>query len=138
MRKERYIFETRIMEYKERAQQALDIVNNTFDLFNSYGPPFSVYGKSALTEKCKDGFVEKAIESIINKAKSGGVCEDKLNRIRYKCRTIHKILSEPSRKTRDALKAYGRIMLYDSERFCFYLNDEKLQRQAMRQAEDLD
>lgn len=138
MRKERRIFEERIREYKARAQQALDIVNNMHDLFNSYGSPFTVYDKNALSQKCKDGFIDQAIESIISKAKSGGVREDKLYRIEHRCSLLVKILSEPARRTKAALKGYGRVMLYDNEKLRFFLDRDKLEHFAMRYAEDLD
>ena len=138
MRKERRIFEERIREYKDGAQKALDIVNNMHDLFNSYGSPFTVYNKDTLSQKCKEGFVEEAIESILSKAKSGKVKEDKLYRIEHRCSLMVKILSEPARRTKAALKAYGRVMLYDSEKLCFFFDRDKLEHFAMRYAEDLD
>jgi len=138
MRDERRIFEERIREYKERAQQALDTVNNMHDLFNSYGFPFTVYDKDTLSRKCKEGFVEKAVKSIISKANSGGVTEDKIYRIEHRCSLMVKILSEPARRTKEALKGYGRVMLYDSERLRFVLNKEKLEIFAMRYADDLE
>lgn len=138
MREERRIFEERIREYKDRAQKALDIVNNMNDLFNSYGSPFTVYDKSTLSQKCKEGFVEEAVESILSKANSGGVKKDKLYRIEHRCSLMVKILTEPARRTKAALKAYGRVMLYDSERLRFFLDRDKLESYAMRYAEDLD
>lgn len=138
MRKERLIFEERIREYKARAQQALDIVNNMNDLFNSYGPPFTVYNKDTLSQKCKEGFVEESVESILSKAKSGGVREDKLYRIEHRCSLMVKILSEPAKRTKEALKGYGRVMLYDSEKLHFFFDRDKLEHFAMRYAEDLD
>lgn len=138
MRKERRIFEERIREYKDGAQKALDIVNNMNDLFNSYGSPFTVYNKDTLSQKCKDGFVEEAVGSILSKAKSGNVREDKLYRIEHRCSLMVKILSEPARRTKAALKAYGRVMLYDRERLRFFFDRDKLEHFAMRYAEDLD
>jgi len=138
MRDERRIFEERIREYKERAQQALDTVNNMYDLFNSYGFPFSVYDKETLSKKCKEGYVEEAVKLILSKAKSGGVKEDKLYRIGHRCSLMVKILSEPARRTKAALKAYGRVILYDSEKLRFFLDMDKLENYAMRYAEDLD
>ena len=138
MREERRIFEERIKEYKDGAKQALDIVNNMNDLFNSYGSPFTVYDKVALSQKCKEGYIEQAVESILSKAKSGNVREDKLYRIEHRCSLMVKILLEPARRTKAALKVYGRVMLYDSERLRFFLDRDKLECYAMRYAEDLD
>ena len=138
MRKERRIFEERIREYKDGAQKALDTVNNMHDLFNSYGPPFTIYDKHTLSKKCKEAFVEQSVMSILSKANSGGVKNDNLYRIKHRCSLMVRILSEPARRTKEVLKAYGRIMLYDSERLCFVIDREKMEIAAMRYADDME
>lgn len=137
MRAERIIFERKIKEYKDKAQQALDTVNGTVDLFNSYGSPFTVYDKNTFSQKCKDGFIDNAVESILNKAKSGGVREDKLYRIEHRCRLIAKILTDPAKMAKQAMNDYGRVFVFDSERLCFMMDRDKLDGAAMRHADDL-
>ena len=137
MREERIIFERKIMEYKEKAQQALDTVNEAAELFNSYGSPFSVYDKKTFSQKCKEGFINKAIESILSKAKSGGVRGDKLYRIEHRCRLVSMKLTDPAKMAKEAMKAYGRVFVFDSERLCFIMDRDKLEGAAMRHADDL-
>ena len=138
MRKERRIFEERIREYKEMAQEAIDTVNETADLFNSYGYPFCVYDKETLMRKCGDNYITKAIESILTKAISGGLNDNKVIRIEHKCSLMKKILSEPAERTKEALKGYGRIIHYDNNKLCFIFDRDKLESYAMRYAEDME
>lgn len=138
MSEERRIFETRIKEYKDRASNALDIINSTADLFNSYGFPFCIGNKETLLKKCKDGFVKHSVEAKLNKAKCGNARADYFQKIAYRYSLIEKILTEQAKKAKEALRLYGRVIIYDNARLCFFIDWDKLESDAVKYAEYME
>lgn len=135
MRRERQIFEERIKEFKDGAAKALETVNKTADLFNSYGYPFCIIDKETFSKKCKEGYVKRTLERMINKAASHEAREEKIAQLKHRCGLMEKILTEPANNSREAIKVYGRVIDYNSEKLCFVLNWDKLERAALRYAE---
>ena len=138
MSDERLIFEARFKEFKDGANDAIEIVNNTVDLFNSYGFPFCIKDKETLSRKCGEGFIRKSIEAKLNKAKCRNAKDGCLEKIVYRYGLIEKILTEPARKAREVLKKYGRAIKYDSVKLCFMIDRDKLESDAIKYAEYME
>jgi hypothetical protein len=138
MKKERRLYEQRISEYKEKALAALQTVNNTTELFNSYGAPFSVWDKEDFKRNCKDGYVSGVLTEKLQRDQRNGVSGENLRRHKYRYSLIEKKLTEQISPASKAIKEFGRLMVYDPEGYLFKLNLEKLEISAFRYADDLE
>ena len=138
MRKDRQVFEQRIREYKERARNALEAVNNMVELFNSYGAPFGVWHKHDFQRNLKDGYISSALAEKLNRY--GKTCPSpiSLRKRKYRYGLIEEILTERVGSVTECFKAFGRLMDYDPETFTFKLDKDKLDRAALRHADDPD
>lgn len=138
MTEERNIFETRLKDYKHRAQLALEVVNRTTDKFNSYGSSFGIWRKSDIRIKCKEDYIKGVLSSKLKRNLKNGVDGENLKRYKLRYRLIEKELQEPAKAAIEAVKAFGRLMVYDAENYNFTLDSIKLEKSALIYAEDLE
>lgn len=136
MRKDRQVFEQKIREYKERARNALETVNHMTELFASYGAPFNVWRKENFKRNFEDGYISTKLGNKLKRHMKKGVCGENLRRYKHRYGLIEKSLMCQVDPARKAYKEFGRVMDYDPETYIFKLNNDKLDRAALRHADD--
>ena len=138
MRKERYIFELRRKDYIDRARLALDAVNRATEKLNSYGSCFGIWGKEDIKKKCDEVYISESLKEKLNIDRKSGVYGKNLERRKYRYGLIEKELLEPAKAAKEALKTFGRFMVYNEENYSFRMNEDKLERYALQYAEELE
>lgn len=68
----------------------------------------------------------------------GGICGENLKRHEYRYGLIGKELLRQAKAANEALKDFGRFMVYDADNYIFKLNRSKLDRWATQYADDLE
>ena len=138
MREERLVFERRRKDYIDRARLALEVVNRTVEKFNSYGSCFCIWDKGDVKKKCSQEYIADSLSDKLIRDRKKGVSGENLRRHEYKYRLIEKELQEPAKAAREAIKTFGRLMVYDAENYIFILDNINLEKSALLYAEDLE
>lgn len=138
MTKERIIFETRLRDYTKRAMLALEAVNRAAEKFNSYGSCFGIWDKEDVSRKCTESYIKGALLEKIARDYRNGVSAENIKRHKYKYGLIERELLEPAKEAKEAIRMFGRLMIYDSEKYCFIMDGSKLEKSALRYADNLE
>lgn len=140
MVKQREVFENRRKEFIKGAENALARLRDGVDEFNGVGIKVFVIGSlRTLKEKSADGWVTSELRKRLAAfaESEGGFLSQKVCKKAVKFRAIDARLSAAAQNIRNVLAEYERLIIWDKQKECFLLDDDKLTKEALSYADEL-